>query len=235
MNLCGSPEWNYSLSNISSTSLLYICFKRKFRWKMIIPGISADGIYTLPPSKSAKPTISFKEITVEHLNETISYPGKPEWKPIELTLYDIDKGIQNPVFAWLRRQYDTLPENCSYWKPSLQAPTFKPAQISLIMYDGCGDTQEIWVYEHPWIQNVDFGEVAMDDSSVVTCDLTLRYDRAYIEYPVATVDLPFPSIIPNFVCSPSTSSFVPPSFIPFMEIEEMNPPEFKQVKFIDED
>lgn len=230
MAFCNS-EWGYIASGISSTSLLDVCFKRKFRWKLIIPGVSADGIDSLPPLKSARPNLSFKEMSFEHLNETISFPGKAEWKPLDLVLYDLDKGIQNPVFTWLRRQYDPTPSNCAYWKPCLETPTFKPAQISLVMFDGCGNVQEIWVYEHPWPATIDFGDLDMVSSDVVTANLTLRYDRAYIEFPVTVSDLPFPSVLTNFGCSPSSVSFVPPSFIPFAETMEVNPPEFKQIRW----
>ena len=67
------------------------CFKRKNRWLFTIPEISAEGINALPPSKASRPGLSFKELSMEHLTETIYYPGKPEWKPITLTLYDLRK------------------------------------------------------------------------------------------------------------------------------------------------
>ena len=67
------------------------CFKRKFRWLFTIKDISAEGINALAPHKSARPTITFKEIEAQHLTETIYYPGKPDWKPVALTLYDLKK------------------------------------------------------------------------------------------------------------------------------------------------
>ena len=81
------------------------CLKRKFRWLFKIPSVSAEGINTLPPDKGARPSLSFKEVEVQHLNETIYYPSKPEWKPINLTLYDLKKN-NNPVIEWLSNQYN---------------------------------------------------------------------------------------------------------------------------------
>lgn len=154
------------------------CFKRKNRWLFIIDGVSADreGINSLPPSKSARPSISFKEIEVQHLNETIYFPGKPDWKPINLTLYDIKKNSIHPVFKWLTEIYD--PKNDAWYKTSCDG--FKKPQATLELYDGCGTKIESWIFESIWPQAVEFGDLDMTTSDLITCDLTLRYDRAYI-------------------------------------------------------
>ena len=64
--------------------------KTKFRWLFYLPKISADEeagtAYSLPPRRSARPSISWKEQEVQHITETIYYPFKPDWKPIPLHL-----------------------------------------------------------------------------------------------------------------------------------------------------
>lgn len=157
------------------------CFKRKYRYLFRISGISGDltdGINALPPLKSARPSLSFKEMDAQHLNETIYYPSKPEWKPVNLVLYDI-KGNTNPVWDWIKKTYN--PEFPGSWSPSVSSG-FKIGRCSLEMYDGCGNTIEKWIFEGAWCQNIDFGDLDMSSSEVSTIDLTLRYDRAYIEY-----------------------------------------------------
>lgn len=209
-------------------ALLNITFKRKFRWRMIIPDISASGVNSLPPLKSARPSLSFKDITVEHLNETITFPGKPEWKEVNLTLYDICKGTENVVMTWIRRQYDLL--NCSKWQPCLESPIFKVAEVYLELYDGCGNVLEKWVFEGIYCKNIEFGDLEMSSSDVILCDLTLKYDRAYIINATA-VDLNLPSIITDFSCTAISTSYITPSFIPFAMSEGVNMPEFKQIRF----
>ena len=132
-------------------------------------------------SKSARPNLSFKEIEAQHLNETIYFTGKPEWKPITLTLYETKHAAFHPVFNWLRQVYN--PRNTasfdSSYKPSCDG--FKKPKATLELYDGCGEILETWVYESIWPQSVEFGDLDMTSSDVITCDITLRYDRAYIE------------------------------------------------------
>lgn len=153
------------------------CFKRKFRWLLVIPGISAsntDGVNALPPSRSARPNLSFKEIQVEHLNETIYLPSKPDWKPITLHLYDLQKN-EHPIFKWIQSIYNP---STGHMSPPVDGEFIKEA--NLFMLDGCGEIVESWIFENIWPNAVDFGELDMGSSEIVTCDLTLRYARAYI-------------------------------------------------------
>jgi hypothetical protein len=152
-----------------------LCLMRKFRWLLRIPDVSADAIHTLPPEKGARPSLSFKEIEVQHLNETIYFAGKPDWKPITLTLYDLKKN-KNPVFEWLKKQYN--PCNGEWYAP--EPNTWKKAFARLEMYDGCGEVMETWMFENIWPNNIEWGDLDMANNEYVTVELTLRYDRAWI-------------------------------------------------------
>lgn len=156
------------------------CFKRKFRWLFMIPYISASGVNSLPPSKSARPSFSFKEMEAQHVAETVYFPSKPEFKPVNLTLYDLTKpGQCHPVFNWINQVYDPTINTGDIWGPSCDG--FKQDQALLQMYDGCGNVIETWIYENAWVQSAEFGELDYSQSEVLMCDLTLRYDRAYIQ------------------------------------------------------
>lgn len=165
---------NSSYQQVAKTCL------RPFRWLLKLEDVCVDGVNALPPSKSSRPSISFGESEAKHLTETFSYPTRPEWKPLNLTLYDVVKynpsgGRQHPVFDWLLETYD--PQKDAKWKPA--TPTKKPAILE--MYDGCGQIIESWVYENPWLQSVDFGALDMGNYEIMTVDLTIKYARAYLE------------------------------------------------------
>jgi hypothetical protein len=162
----------FGLPNATGSKLC----KRKFRWLLKIEDISAQGVRSLPPLKSARPSLSFGEMRVNHPNERIYLPSTPEWKPINLILYDVKNDGDHPIFEWLKRIYD--PETGEY-QPSVGTDFYQDAILEL--YDGCGKPVERWIYEQAWPQNADFGDLDMGNSDVLTCDLTLRYARAYIE------------------------------------------------------
>lgn len=150
--------------------------KRKWRWLFTVPDVCADGIGTLPPQKSARPDLKWKEIAVQHISEQIYLPGKPEWSLVTLTLYDVRYSV-HPVFKWLEEMYQ--PEN--------DAKMFCPNEQSFIkfcylqLFDGCGNAVERWEFEDVWPQSMNFHELDMGAQEFVVCDVVLRYARAYIK------------------------------------------------------
>lgn len=149
------------------------CFKRKFRYYVRLDEEDLGDI--LPPSKAARPSISFKEMEAQHLNETIYFPGKPDWKPITITLHDIQKGTESKVWQQLLELYD--PDAGTY-EPSCDGFKFREMKISML--DGCGETIETWVYENPYFQDINWNELDMGVSDIMYVDITVRYDRAYV-------------------------------------------------------
>lgn len=154
-----------------------ICLKRKFRWMFSIPDVVGESANMLPPDKAARPSLAFKEIQAEHLNETIYFAGKPDWKPINITLFDL-KTNNNPIFNWLKNQYDTCGMGRGEWK---RPGSNWKRTVNLELYDGCGDVLERWVLMNAWPNNTEWGELDMRSSDYCTVEMTLRYDRAWIE------------------------------------------------------
>lgn len=149
--------------------------KRKFRWLFKIEGVSG---YTnsLPPMRSERPSLSFRETPIQHLNETIYIPVKPEWKPVSLVLYDVKTRGEHPVFKWLKDGYDP---KAGQWYPVTNGEFLKEAKLEL--YDGCGNVIETWVYENAWPQVSEFGELDMGNQELVTAQVTMRYARAFVQ------------------------------------------------------
>lgn len=154
--------------------------KKRFRWTFEVSGIisdtfgSATAISVLPPLKSSRPKLSFKTIEAKHLNEDVYFPGKPDWKPINLTLYDIKTTSSHPIMTWINELYDP---SVGSWKGSTNGFI---KEATLTMLDGCGQPLEKWIYENAWIEEADFGELDYGTSDVMTCDIILRYARAFI-------------------------------------------------------
>lgn len=154
--------------------------KKRNRWlfniDQVCGGAGGSGTFALPPSVGARPSLSFREMEIKHLNETVYRPARPEWKPVRLILYDLKKS-QHPVFEWIRNVYDP---QAGTWAPSLAGNFLKTASLNL--FDGCGNIIETWIYEGAWPQMAEFGELDMGSVELVTCEITLRYDRGYIYY-----------------------------------------------------
>jgi hypothetical protein len=165
-------------------------FKRPFRFMFTLDNVvgnpNADFLNVKPPSKTQRPSLSFKDITFEHLTETIHMPGKAEWKPINLSVYDIAgyggnncKVMNNTVYRWIESFYNPQQGNFSYACSITPGVGFKrPCFITL--YDGGGGLLEQWQFDNAWCQDVNFGDLDMGTSDVMMIDMTLVYDRAYL-------------------------------------------------------
>jgi hypothetical protein len=149
-------------------------FKRKFRWLFSINGIIGDSVNALLPNKGARPTLSFKSQSFEHLNETISFPVKPEWKPINIVLYDT-KCKMNPIWTnWIQPFYSPKIGNYNY---SIDAGYKKEAILTML--DGCGNTIESWTFENAYPEEINFDDLDMSSNDILNISLSLKYDRAY--------------------------------------------------------
>jgi len=167
---------------------------RKFRWLFQLTGVVGsdsveNGLYSLPPRRAARPNLQFKSDSFQHVTETIYMPMKPDWQTMRLVLFDLKRcGQQNKynvVYDWLRAgppisgqgrpgMYDPRTAN---WTPMVDAGFKRTCQ--LLMLDSCGSVMETWVYENAYPESIDWGELEMDLSDLVTIEISLRFDRAY--------------------------------------------------------
>jgi hypothetical protein len=162
-----------------------VCLPRQNRWLFEIPGVAADdtpGVDALPPQRGSRPNIGFKEMEAKHLIEDMFYPAKPDWKPIQITLYDVVK-TKHPVWEWLKKLYK--PNEGKFLAPVMSSnaqPKDKFIKVCYLkMLNGCGGVIETWVFEDAWPNNINFQTLDMGSSAFLTCDITLRYARAYIQ------------------------------------------------------
>ena len=163
-------SFDYGLDNADA------CFKRKYRWLMKIPSVSDEPINALPPNKSGRPSLTFKNMEAQHMHETIYFPGKPDWKPVNLTLFDIKKN-DHPVIKWINLMYEVNNDSVKF---KYATDGFKK-EGKLELYDGCGEVIEKWTFENMYIENAEFGELDYGDSGILYVDLQIRYDRAFWE------------------------------------------------------
>lgn len=137
--------------------------------------------------KASRPSFSFKEEEAKHLTETIYFPGRPEYKPLKITLMDTINAY-NPVAEWLGFSYGTATNRRGFklgqWFPSLEfADQPNPSRkfkrdVTVTSLDGKGIPLDQWFYYNAWPQNVEFGDFDMTTSDIMRITLDLRFDRA---------------------------------------------------------
>jgi hypothetical protein len=176
-------------------------FKRKFRFFVSIQNFAAPtSLLPIIPERASRPAITINELKAEHTTETIYYPGRPEWKPVQFTFFDYvplsvggNSNTPHPMWIWLNYYYNAFSGNMksSYNDPVYNNPAPYLQSVNgqsqsrikrnmlIHVFDGYGTEIERWAYANCYPTEIDFGDLDMNDQDVCRVTCTMRYDRAY--------------------------------------------------------
>jgi hypothetical protein len=145
--------------------------KMKNRYLMSIDGIPAYLIKT-----AARPSITFEEVTLEHMNVKRYVKGKATWETIEISLYDpvVPSGAQ-AVMEWVRLHHESVTGRDGY-------SDFYKKDIDFQVLGPVGDVVEQWKLKGAFITSANFNDLDFASSDPLDITLTLRYDYAILEF-----------------------------------------------------
>lgn len=145
--------------------------KRKFRWIFEI-----DGIDSFTANTMTRPKSQFEETVIDYINQKTYFAGKNTWETIPIELNDpISPSASQKVMQWVRLVYDSPTGRMGY--KAMYAKNF-----SLKLLGPIGDVVEKWNFINGWPQNIDFGDLDMKTSDVVTVKFNVRFDEARQEF-----------------------------------------------------
>ena len=145
--------------------------KTKNRFIMYIEGVPAYLIKT-----ANRPTITFEEIELDHINVKRYVKGKGAWETLEVTLYDpiVPSGAQ-AVMEWVRLHKESVTGRDGY-------SDFYKKDITFNVLGPVGDKEEEWTLKGAMIQSANFGDLDWSVSEPAEISLTLRYDYAILQF-----------------------------------------------------
>ena len=145
--------------------------KTKNRFIMYIEGIPAYLIRA-----TSRPTITFEEIALDHINTKRYVKGKGEWEALEVTLYDpiVPSGAQ-AVMEWVRLHKESVTGRDGY-------SDFYKKDVTFNMLGPVGDKVEEWTLKGAYIANANFGTIDWSVNESADITLTLRYDYAILQF-----------------------------------------------------
>jgi len=145
--------------------------KTQNRFIMYIEGIPAFTIKAM-----ARPTITFDEVVLEHINVKRYVKGKGAWQPLEITLYDpIVPSASQAVMEWVREHHESVTGRQGY------SDVYKK-DITFNLLGPVGDIVEEWTLKGTFIQSANFGTMDYGTSDPVEIALTLQYDYAILQF-----------------------------------------------------
>ena len=145
--------------------------KLKNRYVMAIDGIPAYLIKT-----ANRPSISFEEVELKHMNVSRFVAGKGTWQPIDITLYDpiVPSGAQ-AVNEWVRLHHEAATGVDGYSSEYKKDITFNVLSPN-------GERVEQWVLKGAFITTANWNGLDYASNEVVDINLTMQYDYAILEF-----------------------------------------------------
>jgi hypothetical protein len=138
--------------------------------------MAVDGIPAYLIKSSAKPSIANGEITLDHINVQRYVKGKSVWSTLSVSLYDpIVPSAAQAVMEWIRLHHESATGRDGY-------SSFYKKEIKLRQLSPLGEIIEEWILHGTYITDANFGSLDWSTEDVVSIDLTLRYDWAFLNF-----------------------------------------------------
>tara|TARA_X000001382_G_scaffold80438_2_gene56617 strand:- start:152 stop:640 length:489 start_codon:yes stop_codon:yes gene_type:complete len=158
---------------IEANEIMFTAFepKLKNRYTMNLNGIPAYLVKTM-----ARPSITFEEVELNHINVKRYVHGKATWEPIEVTLYDpVVPSAAQGVMEWIRLHHESVTGRDGY-------SDFYKKDVDFQVLGPVGDVVEEWKLKGCFIQAANFNDLDFSSSDPVDISLTLRYDYAILQF-----------------------------------------------------
>ena len=158
---------------ISANDIMFTPFEPKTQNRFVF---NIDGIPAYTIKAANRPTITFEEVALSHMNVKRYIKGRGEWQTLDITLYDpIVPSAAQAVMEWVRLSHESVTGRDGY-------SDFYKKDLNFQVLGPVGDIVEEWKLKGAFIQDANFGELDFSSSEPIDIQLTLRYDYAILQF-----------------------------------------------------
>lgn len=158
----------------------------KLQYRFRISDTETDNSYWYWAKSVTKPSVSIANVEYKLINGVFKYPTVATWNDITITI--VDDGDQT------QKLYDYL-KNAGYYTPDTQNISVDGISkelgsmdsIVIEQLDSSGKSIETWRIFGSFITEIKFGDLSYENDSLVTLDLTIKYDYATFQTDPTTV------------------------------------------------
>ena len=158
---------------LDTNDMMFTAFEPKLQNRFIM---LIDGIPSYLIKKTARPSITFNNITLDHINTKRKIKGKGTWNPISMDLYDpITPSGAQAVMEWVRLSHESVTGRDGYsdfYKKDINIQTLGPV----------GDVVEEWKLKGAYCQAANFGDMDWSSDAPANINLTIEMDYAILNY-----------------------------------------------------
>ena len=158
---------------LETNQMMFTAFepKQQNRFLMDIEGVPAYLI-----KQVARPTVSFNEVVLDHINVKRKIKGKANWDNITCDLYDpVTPSGAQAVMEWVRLSHESVTGRDGYsdfYKKDIRIHTLGPV----------GDVVEEWILKGCYVQNANFGDMDWTSEAPANINITMVMDYAILNY-----------------------------------------------------
>tara|TARA_B110000046_G_scaffold140079_1_gene146616 strand:- start:15 stop:500 length:486 start_codon:yes stop_codon:yes gene_type:complete len=158
---------------LDTNDMMFTAFEPKLQNRFIM---LIDGIPSYLIKKTARPSITFNNITLDHINTKRKIKGKGTWNPISMDLYDpITPSGAQAVMEWVRLSHESVTGRDGYsdfYKKDINIQTLGPV----------GDVVEEWKLKGAYCQAANFGDMDWSSDTPANINLMIEMDYAILNY-----------------------------------------------------
>ena len=158
---------------ISANDIMFTPFEPKTQNRFVF---NIDGIPAYTIKAANRPTITFEEVALSHMNVKRYIKGRGEWQTLDITLYDpIVPSAAQSVMEWVRLSHESVTGRDGY-------SDFYKKDCNIQLLGPVGDIVEEWTLKGAFITSANFGALSFDASDPTDITVTLRYDYAILQF-----------------------------------------------------
>ena len=158
---------------IDSTDMMFTAFEPKLQNRFLM---YIDGIPSYLIKKVARPSVTFGEVVLDHINVKRKIKGKANWDNLSFELYDpVTPSGAQAVMEWVRLSHESVTGRDGYsdfYKKDLKIKTLGPV----------GDIVEEWILKGAYCQQANFGDMDWTSDTPVSINITVVMDYAILNF-----------------------------------------------------
>ena len=162
-----------NMALIDANQAMFTPFEPKLKNRYVM---SIDGIHAYLIKTANRPSITFEEVELNHMNVKRFVKGKATWESVSFTLYDpIVPSAAQSVMEWIRLGHESVTGRDGY-------SDFYKKDVDVQVLGPVGDIVEQWKLKGAFITTANFNDLDFSSSDPLDITLTLRYDYAILEF-----------------------------------------------------
>ena len=157
----------------SANDMMFTTFEPKLQNRFLM---DIGGVPGYLVKKISRPSITFNEVTLDHINLKRKIKGKGNWDNITCDLYDpVTPSGAQAIMEWVRLSHESVTGRDGY-------SDFYKKEITISTLGPVGDVVEEWRLKGAFCLSANFGDMDWSSDTPANISITIAMDYAILNY-----------------------------------------------------